>query len=284
MKITLTVAQIEQWIEKRIIIFDLLPEDIKQTISGMRTQIREINSAHSFTEGSESNLESKIKAEHPCKGEWKNDCPWPQCECAKKEFEKIQFKKTSKESYIGRPTKTITLEELILSAPGVPQDWFEPIIKGRPEFPRNKEDNKYLIDPNGPEWMAIKRKQLEWDTEYKKQMYIQWPRAWAIEQMKHLNETHFINHTELESEKQEEVNLMFGLLCRPQINATWKKGNDGSSIVSDLPSGIINPEMLHEYKESLDYYGGYLVAESLTPKTIEYILALHKREQARRKK
>lgn len=52
---------------------------------------------------------------------------------------------------------------LIAHAPVVPQTWFKPDM---------------------PEQPPTMHGRLDWHTEYHKQLYIQWPSAWADEQLK----------------------------------------------------------------------------------------------------
>lgn len=67
-------------------------------------------------------------------------------------------------------------------APDEPQGWFEPVMTTkRPNPERPDGDHDYERDAiNTPEIIA-------WDAEYHRQRYIQWPLAWADEQIAQLN-------------------------------------------------------------------------------------------------
>jgi len=73
--------------------------------------------------------------------------------------------------------KDISLRDYFIAhAPAEPQPWFEPVMETkRPEpiFP----DNRKYDAINTDEIVA-------WDRERQKQRYIQWPAAWADEQIK----------------------------------------------------------------------------------------------------
>jgi hypothetical protein len=64
----------------------------------------------------------------------------------------------------------------------------------------------------------------------------------------------------------------------PQLNATWSRGKSVGSIVSDCGDGIkISGAGLDP--SDRDYYGGYLVGESMSESLITLILEMHKTQQ-----
>ncbi len=64
---------------------------------------------------------------------------------------------------------------LIAHAPAEPQPWFDPVMPTpRPEPIGNESTTDYLRRPDV----------RTWDWEQEKQRYIQWPAAWADEQLK----------------------------------------------------------------------------------------------------
>jgi hypothetical protein len=100
---------------------------------------------------------------------------------------------------------TITLRDYFIAhAPAEPQPWFQPVMPhARPSVP----DRFAIEDPGtqadvfsawasdtdpetdgGIEWMNEYNEAIAagnaWDAEQKKQRYVQWPAAWADEQLK----------------------------------------------------------------------------------------------------
>lgn len=65
----------------------------------------------------------------------------------------------------------------------------------------------------------------------------------------------------------------------PQQNATWKLGANGNCIVSDKSEGIYIGGVVD--KDSIMYYGGFLVCESIQKEVAEYIIDLHNRATQR---
>lgn len=66
-----------------------------------------------------------------------------------------------------------TLEYFMAHAPGEPQDWFEPVM--------DDKKPEYDDDPQG-----FLKKQETWMAEFRKQLYLQWPLAWAQEMVKRI--------------------------------------------------------------------------------------------------
>lgn len=70
----------------------------------------------------------------------------------------------------------MTLRDYFIAhAPADPQPWFEPVMKKRP---------KPIFEDPADEDCVNYHEVRAWDEDYKKQRYIQWPGAWADEQIK----------------------------------------------------------------------------------------------------
>jgi hypothetical protein len=67
-------------------------------------------------------------------------------------------------------------------APVEPQQWFRPLMKSERPEPVMGDANM-----SSPEWDQFPKNSDDisaWDEERKKQLYIQWPAAWADEMLK----------------------------------------------------------------------------------------------------
>lgn len=86
------------------------------------------------------------------------------------------------------------LKMFMAFAPAEPQSWFKPDIQPKPTMPRNDElthaefELYQADDESNPRVVEFSRRKdealaavMDWELEYVKQKYIQWPRAWATE-------------------------------------------------------------------------------------------------------
>jgi len=95
------------------------------------------------------------------------------------------------------PNKLFVRMYFMAHAPAEPQRWFAPVMPA--EKPAKVWRSEALSDdtghrvreervgeqPQGGHWWLVNAKELnEWDAEAEKQRYLQWPAAWADEQLK----------------------------------------------------------------------------------------------------
>lgn len=103
-----------------------------------------------------------------------------------------------------KAVRGMTLRDYFIAhAPAEPQSWFEPVMPPRPKFPdfdalpkedqRDWNNERYDYEPEkcstalqeyGKKHAAAMKEGYEWDKERDKQRCIQWPGAWADEQLR----------------------------------------------------------------------------------------------------
>ena len=67
-------------------------------------------------------------------------------------------------------------------------------------------------------------------------------------------------------------------MSHPQEKATWMLGTNNNCIVSDIPDGILIPGAID--LQAVDYYGGYLVCESIQKEVAELIIEQHNKAKS----
>lgn len=103
-----------------------------------------------------------------------------------------------------KAVRGMTLRDYFIAhAPVEPQPWFEPTMPKRPQFPdfgalpkedqRDWNNERYDYEPEkcspalqayGEQHSMAIKAMHEWSKEYEKQRYVQWPGAWADEQLR----------------------------------------------------------------------------------------------------
>lgn len=88
----------------------------------------------------------------------------------------------------------MTLRDYFIAhAPEHPQPWFKPVMPTRPnsticvseDGQRTYDDQWAASKAEGDNFQRVNHAEIEqWDAEYIKQKFVQWPAAWADEQIK----------------------------------------------------------------------------------------------------